>query len=142
MNNLINIAIINNDKDYILQFESFLNTLINKNCKKYVILDFYKNICKPCKQFEPYFNKIYQKFKEYYNIKFLKINISQPKKMPELIEYFDITSIPTFIIAEIEEDQQEINILHHINGVDKDMKKMQSNMINFINDLKLLKKDK
>jgi thiol-disulfide isomerase/thioredoxin len=137
----MNITTVDNDKDYFLQFEGFLN-LLKKNHNKYVVLDFYKNICRPCKQFEPYFNEIYKKFKEYYNIKFIKINISQPKKVPELIEYFEIISIPTFIILEIEKDTQEINILHHINGVDKDMKKMQFNMINFLNDLKLLKKDK
>jgi thiol-disulfide isomerase/thioredoxin len=131
--NKTSIPIIESDDNFSEIFDVKLSKY-----KKYVFLDFYTNKCVPCKQFNPYFEDIYNKFKKYNNLKFMKINVSKPNKVKKIIssDFFDIDAIPTFIIAELNMDNS-INELYRITGVKDNLSNMRSEMINVLKTLEL-----
>lgn len=66
--------------------------LINTRTK--AIVDFYGEWCPPCKRFAPTFEALSHK---YTGISFYKVNVDLPE-IVEIVETFDISSLPTFMI--------------------------------------------
>lgn len=58
---------------------------------KNTVIDFYADWCKPCKEFEPTFDK----YKEQYtNINFIKVNVDD---YDYLADEYNVVKVPTFI---------------------------------------------
>jgi thioredoxin 1 len=76
------------------QFDTILNN--TSDCKKHVIVDFYADWCKPCKEFNPTFKKFSDKYNS--NTHFLKVNIDT---VDELSDRYNIIKIPAFMFFDI-----------------------------------------
>jgi len=74
------------------QFNDIILNTNNFHKKKFVIVDFFADWCRPCKQFMP----IYEELSNIYEqILFTKVNIEDNQKLAEI---YNIGSLPTFII--------------------------------------------
>jgi thiol-disulfide isomerase/thioredoxin len=69
--------------------------------QKIVFIDFYKDSCSPCEQFEFLYENWVGLFKE--QIIFLKINASDPET-DDLCKKFGITCFPTLIVVDNEKE--------------------------------------
>ncbi len=101
---------MNQNKSKVIHLESiedFKKILEFSNLNKQkIILDFYADWCGPCKKISPLFEKLSLTS----NLIFVKINID---KFNSLVEKYNISSIPTFIILESD------TILDTLFGVNK-----------------------
>ncbi|HEV3270050.1 MAG TPA: thioredoxin family protein [Candidatus Rhabdochlamydia sp.] len=75
--------------------------------QKIVFIDFYKDSCPPCEQFQPLYESWARLFDK--QIIFIKINASNPKT-DDLCKKFKITSLPTLVVL----DNQGEEIAKHI----------------------------
>lgn len=73
--------------------EEFTN-IITSTEKSYIVVDFWASFCGPCKQLLP---KLTQLSEEYNDVEFIKVNI---EKCSEIMEKYNVTKVPTFIIFE------------------------------------------
>lgn len=69
--------------------------------KKYVFVDFYAQWCGPCKKIAPEIEKLSEQYK---NVCFCKIDVDE---VPELVNHYKITTLPTFIMFEVTTRQQK-----------------------------------
>lgn len=66
------------------------------------VIDFYATWCGPCKQIEPVFNELKQKYGDKLN--FLRVDVDQ---QPEIASEYNISAMPTFVF--IDADDKEID---------------------------------
>jgi len=66
---------------------------IVKNENKPVIVDTWAPWCGPCRGIEPYFEKLFEKYKD--KMRFLRMNMDQE---PAFAQRYMIASLPTFIV--------------------------------------------
>lgn len=84
----------------IKSFDHFEQLLLNngavKHDKKYIIVDFYIDICKPCKEFAPTF----EEFSDQYgaNILFVKVNAA---KIQDIALEYRVSTYPTFMFFQV-----------------------------------------
>lgn len=99
----------------VLQLNLSLNDFMNlseNNPNTLYFLDFMADWCGPCKLIKPYICEMAREL-ENKNITFLMVK-SDDNDMEELVEYFNITALPTFVLF------KNKNILSTIVGVDKE----------------------
>lgn len=66
------------------------------------VVDFYATWCGPCKQIEPVFNELKQKYGDRLN--FLRVDVDQ---QPEIASEYNVSAMPTFVF--IDADDKEID---------------------------------
>jgi thioredoxin 1 len=94
------------------QFDQILNDSgVEKHGKKYVLVDYFANWCRPCLAFSPTFDQLST---EYSNVYFLKVNIDT---VEELAVRYQIRSIPTFMFFDVGNLKSEYEV---IVGANKD----------------------
>jgi len=94
------------------QFDQILNDSgVEKHGKKYVLVDYFANWCRPCLAFAPTFDQL---SKDYNNVYFLKVNIDT---VEELAARYQIRSIPTFMFFDVGNLKSEYEV---IVGANKD----------------------
>jgi len=74
--------------------EDLYTILDNKDIpERYILLDIYANWCNPCMNFAKKFEELAESYKD--SIKFLKIDVDT---VPAIMEEFNITALPTYLI--------------------------------------------
>lgn len=86
------------------EFENLLNTTFNR----LLVVDFGASWCGPCKRIEPLIQDLSESMLD---ITFCKVDIDE---VEELVEKFNITSVPTFIFI------KNNNLLDRVEGVKYD----------------------
>lgn len=86
------------------EFENLLNTTFNR----LLVIDFGASWCGPCKRIEPLIQDLSESMLD---ITFCKVDIDE---VEELVEKFNITSVPTFIFI------KNNNLLDRVEGVKYD----------------------
>ena len=76
--------------------EEFTNIVLNKSDKKYVVVDFYADWCRPCVKYAPRFEELSKEYGDI--IYFMKVNIDD---CPDLMKKYEVESIPTFVLLNI-----------------------------------------
>lgn len=95
------------------QFDQILNDSgVEKHGKKYMLVDYYANWCRPCLAFVNTFNELSNEYGD--NIYFLKVNIDT---VEELAIRYQIRSIPTFMFFDVGNLKSEYEV---IVGANKD----------------------
>lgn len=94
----------------------FIKQMFEKD--KLVLVDFYANWCKPCKQFEPYFHLASIKYKE--TIQFIKVDCASN---PQSCRGFQLQAYPTLLFFQPGKQQRVIemdfDVSHIHNQLDK-----------------------
>lgn len=94
----------------IIDSDKKFEDLVENNTNiQYVIIDVFKNSCTPCKRFAKYYHQLEKDFKLVKNMLFIKLDVGKPYKVGELIDIFNIKSLPTFIICDIKSDKIVLN---------------------------------
>jgi len=86
------------------EFENLLNTTFNR----LLVIDFGASWCGPCKRIEPLIQDLSESMLD---ITFCKVDIDE---VEELVEKFNITSVPTFIFI------KNNNLLDRVEGIKYD----------------------
>ena len=86
------------------EFENLLNTTFNR----LLVVDFGASWCGPCKRIEPLIQDLSESMLD---ITFCKVDIDE---VEELVEKFNITSVPTFIFI------KNNNLLDRVEGIKYD----------------------
>ena len=94
-----------------LSLNEFMN-LSENNPNTLYFMDFMADWCGPCKMIKPYIHDLSEQF-ENKDVQFYMVK-SDDSEMEELVEYFNITALPTFVLF------KNKNILTTIVGVDKE----------------------
>jgi thiol-disulfide isomerase/thioredoxin len=100
----------------------FDELMVNCN-KEYIFCDFYADWCGPCKKIKQWLENTSLLYSS--NIYFVKLNVDN-NDLDSIIEYFNVTSIPTFITLKRVNINSYEQVGYSITGIDYN--KINSNL--------------
>lgn len=66
------------------------------------VIDFYATWCNPCKQIEPVFEELEQKYSD--KINFMRVDVD---KQPEIAQEYNVQAMPTFVFLGADDNEIE-----------------------------------